>query len=289
MATVPEPTTFRDDATPRPVGIEPPHEAQIIETDLPHIKFAVAVTERHGQQINQIAVPEDQVSPYPMRAKGDRRVADLPSFLAELKRRKLLDGVSTLWGNGDRGQIIAVYNDHDSLADTDGHAGWRDDLLTLTLAADPDWKAWHALSGKFMPQNTFGDTIEELLHTIVDPDQADLLEIIDSVRASTSGEFEQSIDRSNGGQKLVYKTEHQVKAGRTGQLEVPQFITLGLVPWENHPTIYNVEAYFRVKIHEGNLSLAVKLKPTRQFLRAAWTEVTNAVTDQTGVPVYAVS
>lgn len=260
-----------------------PREAQILEGKVPHIRHTVAVTEEHGLQI--IAIDDHDTLPHPYRASGQRQVADLDSMLDELSRRPLPETTGTLWGTAESGILTAIYNDHG--APTAGNAGWRDDRLILKLVKDDDWARWHALSGQYKRQSDFGDAIEELLHTIKQPDQADLLEIIDSIRASTAGEFEQSIERSNGGQKLTYKQEHTVKAGRAGQLEVPQIITLSLRPWDNHPTEYDVPAYFRVRIQDGMLSLAVKLKPTRQIIRQAWDEVCTTVHGHTGKPVYA--
>lgn len=259
-----------------------PHPADIIAGQNPFKKFAVAVTEDHGLQVKEL-VETDEFLPNPVRTKGTRTVADIPSFLAELARRPLHGTASTLWGNAERGIIHAVYNDHDG--DT---AGWRDDQLTLQLKKDADWVAWHNISGTYMRQQKFGDLVEELRHTIVSPDQADLLEIIDSVRASTKGEFESTVQRANGGQKLTYKVEVSTRAGTAGrELAVPQNIQLALRPWEGHPKLYTVPAYFRLDISEGALSLAIKLFPTREVLREAWTDLTQVITEAVGKPVYA--
>lgn len=263
----------------------PPHPAKILETDLDHVKYAIAVTEDGGlavEKLDDTQQYEAQRKAPPPRVTGNRTVCDLDSFLSELVRRPLHDSASTLWGKATAGKLTAVYNDHD--ADV---AGWRDDQLTLQLATDPDWAAWHQLSGKFMAQGEFGDKVEELLHTVVQPDQAELLEIIDSVRASSKGEFEASIERSNGGQKVAYSEEVTTKAGRKGQLEVPQLITLEVRPWEGHAELYLVDAYFRLRISNGSLQLAIKLKPTAQIVRNAWSDVTTKVVAATSKPVYA--
>ena len=255
-----------------------PHPAEVLDTELNHRRHAVAVTEQHGLQVQELIDPDLRTNPH--RVEGTRTVTDLPSFLAELERRPLRDD-STLWGNADRGQLTAIYNDHEA-----EYAGWRDDQLKLQLKQDPDWAAWHKISGEAFRQEKFGDVIEELLHTVVSPDQAELLEIIDSVRASSKGEFESSITRSNGAQRVTYNTEITTKAGRTGQLEVPQLITIRLRPWEGHATTYEIDAYFRLSIQQGGLSLTVKLKPTRIILREAWDEITTGVTAAIGKPVY---
>lgn len=267
-----------------PAVAKTPFPAEIIDDiNEPHVKIAVSVTEQHGLQVERVEELESSY-PQPWRAYGSRAVADIDSFLAELDRRKL--GPSgTLWGKGTAGTITAIYNDHTADA-----PGWRDDTLTVTLKADEDWVAWHQLSGQFLPQEKFGDIIEELRHTIQTPDQADLLEIIDSVRASTSGEFESTIERARGGIKATYKKEVSARAGAVGrELQVPETITLLLRPWENHPVSYEVQAYFRLNITEGHLRLAVKLFPTRVIIRQAWEEVTERVTNAVLKPVYAIN
>lgn len=263
-----------------------PNPANITATDEPHARVAVAVTEQHGLQTIKLVEDENSYEK-PWRARGTRTVCDVDSFLAELDRRPLPLATSTLWGNANRGRIEAVYNDHSGAAG-EGTPGWRDDILALQLAEDPDWVTWHKLSGQYMSQEAFGDRVEELRHTIVSPDQADLLEIIDSVRASTKGEFESSINRANGGQTLTYKVEVSTRAGAVGrQLDVPQHIKLSLRPWDGHPKLYEVPAYFRVTVTEGQLRLAVKLFPTREIVRQAWADLTATVVDHLDMPVYA--
>ncbi|BDY33187.1 DUF2303 family protein [Mycolicibacterium mageritense] len=261
-----------------------PNSADITATNEPHTRVAVAVTEEHGLQTHRLVEDEDHY-PNPWRAKGTRTVSEVDSFLAELARRPLPDTIGTLWGNAQRGHLSAIYNDHDT---TDGPAGWRDDVLALTLKKDPDWVSWHDISGKYFPQYEFGDRIEELRHTISAPDQADLLEIIDSVRASTKGEFESSISRANGGQTLTYKKEISAQAGAVGRvLEVPEHIVLSLRPWEGHPKLYEVPAYFRLNVTEGQLKLAIKLFPTNEIVRTAWGDLTQKIVDAVGKPVLA--
>lgn len=255
---------------------------EVLDSSVPGLKHVVAVTADGGLTIDTI--DEEDQQPLPRRSSGERIVSELESFLAELARRPL-DSRGTLWGNANNGRLTAIYNDHDP----DPYVGgWRDDKLALQLKPDPDWAAWHNISGKYYGQTDFGDIVEELIHTVQSPDQAELLEIIDSVRGSSRGEFQSAINRANGAQKVTYNTEISTTAGKaTNQLEVPQIVTLRLRPWEGHPTTWNVEAYFRLKISNGQLALAIKLKPTRTILREAWEEITATVTQTIGKPVYA--
>lgn len=275
-----------------------PQQVVVYDTGIPGLVKAVGTTANHGLQVRDL--DHRDLLPEPARASGGRQVSELLSFLDELDRRPLTKGDSTLWGDYKSGTLVAVYNDH-----AVEHAGWRDDELTLKLVDDPDWVKWHAISGKAFRQYEFGDVVEELLHTVVSPDQAELLEIIDSIRASQSGKFESRIDRSTSDQALTYTQETSATAGSaTRTLEVPKTITLRLRPWEGHvgtaregdenlpPHLvgtYEVEAWFRLAVQNGDLLLSIKLKPTTQLKRTAWAEMVTKVVDVTGIPVLAYS
>lgn len=259
-----------------------PQQLTILGTTIPGVTFAVGTTAANGLQVTRVDVQHDL--PLPYRAKGERVVSELPSLLDELTRRPLTAGESTLWGDYSTGTVNAVYNDH-----TTALPAWRDDILTLKLTQDPDWARWHKISGTWFDQSDFGDILEELLHTVIEPDQADLLEIVDSIRATSSGTFESRIDRSQGGQQLTYSQEVKATAGgrSTVKLEVPKTVKLKLRPWEGHIETYEIEAWFRLRVDGGHLRLAIKLKPTQQTIRQAWADMSAKVVAQTGIPVLA--
>lgn len=251
----------------------------------PGIGIIAATTRDRGLQVETVDLREFVPGITASAEAGTRLVTDVPSFLAELERYPIGNdnfGYGTLWGDETKGRIVAVYNDHHE----DG-AGLRDNRLSLELRADPDWVAWHRLSGDYLSQEDFGDAIEELLHTIIAPDQADLLEVIDSIRATSKGQFSSKISRADGGQQVEFSEEVSSSAGRNGQLEVPKTITLAIRPWEGlQPR--EVEAWFRLRVVNGSLLLAVKLKPTRQILREAWSDVVGQIeTHLQGKPVLA--
>ncbi|MCV7208346.1 DUF2303 family protein [Mycolicibacterium canariasense] len=272
-----------------------PQQAIVVGTNIPGLTHVIGTTAANGLETRTI--DDAQHLANPRRAIGTRTVSETLSFLDELDRRPLTQGLSTLWGDYTKGRVVAIYNDHDS-----ERAGWRDDRLVLQLVDDPDWVRWHSVSGKWFSQYDFGDLIEELLHTVSDPDQADLLEIINSIRASQSGKFESKIERSTSDQELTYTTETTASAGSaTRKLEVPKTITLRLRPWEGHVAApvegeslpaqwvgtYEVEAWFRLLVSNGELKLAIKLKPTQQLVRQAWAEAVNAIVGKTDIPVLA--
>ncbi|AZV00703.1 hypothetical protein SEA_LILAS_52 [Gordonia phage Lilas] len=246
------------------------------------VHVVAATTAERGLQVEVVDLRDKIPGTIASAEAGTRLVTDVPSFLAELDRYSLQPELSTLWGDETKGRVEAVYNDHHA----DG-AGLRDNRLRLELRSDQDWTAWHQLSGQYLRQEEFGDRVEELLHTVVEPAQADLMEVIDSIRATSKGSFESKISRADGGQQLEYKEDVSTTAGKSGQLEVPKTVTLAIRPWEGLDT-YKVEGWFRLRVQNGQLSLAIKLKPTRSILRAAWADVINQIEQHLdGKPVLA--
>lgn len=266
------------------LGYYAPHVIlETLDSDTPNVRHVVGINE--DRELQHVVIDEGDLQAIPRRAKGTRTVADVESFIAELARRPLTS-IGTMWGNAQRGELSAIYNDHDTVESKLG--GWRDDVLRLVLQPDADWVAWEKISGRYYPQLEFGDIVEELRHTIQSPDQADLLLIIDSIRSSTKGEFNSGIDRANGSQTVTYKKEVSTRAGSVGrELEVPEHIILSLRPWDGHPKLYEVPAYFRLNVTEGELRLSIKLFPTREIVRQAWADLTSQIVEAVGKPVYA--
>lgn len=251
----------------------------IIDTEVPGLSFAVASTPDRGPVVSPIDYRDHLEDHAPLRRPGTRHVAELESLFEELARRPLFEH-STLWASPSNNVVTVIYDDH-----TNDRARHREDRLNLVLHADDDWKAWHALSGKYLGQEEFGDAVEELLHSVVSPDHADLMEIIESIRVSTGSQFESGIRRADGAQTLSYREDQTTSAGRSRDLEVPQTIRLKLRPFAGIPQWYEVDAWFRIRVTSGQLRLAIKLKPTRPILEAAWDDLRAAITEKTERPV----
>lgn len=247
----------------------------ILRVGVDGLVFAVAATGEHGVQVETIdyrnELEEQNGASYVAFLRSVRSVG---SFLDELGRRPLDPERSTLTASEESRQILAVYDDH-----VNGRAGRRADMLRLHLRLHEDWAAWHQFSGTQFDQQAFGDLLEELIHNVVVPAQADLLEVVDTIRMSSNATFEGSINRANGSQSVVYKEENTATAGAARTLAVPQTITLRLPVFEGYPVEYEVQAWFRIATSNGKLRLSVKLKPTRRVYLAAWADVQQEIVE----------
>lgn len=265
----------------------PKHDADLIDQpDADTSLYLVTANGENGLQTEVVDVRGKVPAAFPPRAPERRTVTDTASFLAEVTRRPLLQGLSTVWGNRDKGQVSVIYNE----LGTDATADYtrRNDVLALQFVADPDWATlFNAADGKFHSQLDFGDLIEQAGHLITSHQAADVMEIIDSIRASSKGSFESGIKRATSSVNLTYSEEVSAKAGTaTRQLEIPREITLSARPFEDYPVI-EVRCWLRLNISQGQLGLGLFPQPYQHLVRDAWTHVTGELSEALGVPVYA--
>ena len=248
--------------------------------------YVVTANSEQGVSTRVVDVRGEAPNAFPPRTVSDRVVTDTASFVAEIARRPLLDGYSTVWGNRQKGEITAVYDDLSPIA-SNGYTR-RADRLTLRFVPDPDWATLlKAADSQFHSQEEFGDLIEQAGHLITSHPAAELVEIIDDIRTSSKGSFEIKIRRDTGSQHLVYSEEVTAKSGpSTKQMEVPREVTLSARPFEDYPLV-EVKCWLRLRVQQGLLGLKLEPQPYQHLVRDAWTHVTTELADKLNVPVYA--
>lgn len=261
-------------------------EIELNNTPADGAVYLVTANGQNGLEAKVVDVRTAAHAAFPPRAPERRTVTDTASFLAEVARRPLLEGLSTVWGNRDRGQVSVIYDE----LGTDATADYtrRNDLLTLQFVADPDWATlFKAADGDYHRQEKFGELIEQAGHLITSHPAAEVVEIVDSIQSSSNGSFESRISRANGSQHLTYSEEVTTKAGTaTRPLEVPREITLAARPFEDYPVI-EVTCWLRLRVSGGALALGLFPKPYEHLVRDAWTQKTGELAEALGVPVYA--
>ncbi len=251
--------------------------------------YLVTANGEQGLQTQVIDIVAMAPDAFPPRTVEPRSVTDVASFIAELDRRPLPHSgeVSTVWANRRRGTITAVYDDLDP--DARQPLDRRADRLVLQFVADPDWAAlFKAADGNYHRQEEFGDLIETAGHLVTSHPAADLIEIVDSIRASSKGSFESRISRRDGSQVLNWAEEVTATAKPAGRgvLEIPREIVLTAAPFESYPPI-EVRCWLRLRIQQGALALALVPQPYEPAVRAAWLDVVGDLSAQIGRPIYA--
>ncbi len=218
------------------------------------------------------------------RTPEKRTVIDRDSWRAELGRRPLVDD-STLWASRTSGTVTAIYNDLPA-SEHDGYT-WRDDKLILQFVTHPDWSTFLlAADSELHDQEEFGNLLDDAGHLIRSHQAADLVELADSIRATSSGHFESRIQRSTGSQTIGWSENVEARAGTAGDLEVPKIVTFEVTRFEDFPPIL-IDCQVRLRVKAGQLKLGLFPRPYEHVLREQWLTVIDELATEIGRPIYA--
>jgi uncharacterized protein YfdQ (DUF2303 family) len=197
----------------------------------------------------------------PRRAAGIVQLVTTDSLVTYLHRHTRPEAINgsvddqrcSLYVDLPNFTAITVLNDHSY----DG-PGWRDDRATLKWQPTPGWQRWAGVDRKMLQQDEFSELIEDGLTEIATPSGADLLELAQSIRATTSANFRSDRRLQNGRVQLTYVEEVDARAGADGQMEIPADITLVLAPFQGAEPV-TVKARLRYRVTGGKLTLGIIL------------------------------
>lgn len=216
------------------------------------------VVERLRQDEGVRVVDLEQHLLKPRRPRGTVTVHD-PADFAELVNRLADLDHTTVWADVDGNKVTAVFDDH---AEHDV-AGWRQHTAHLALKVDPDWQRWLQYDDKLGDQEWFADFLENVAHTVIEPDAATMLEIATTFRATIDANYSGGLRVQSGDVSLTYKQETNASAGASGQLEIPNTFTVRLAPWLGVDAV-DVTARLRYRLRDGNLRIGYSLlRPDR--------------------------
>lgn len=250
--------------------------------------FAVAVPA--GGSVRIVDRDLDEYRARPRRKRGGFVVHDADSFIGYLKKHGVTE--TEVWADVRTQRVVAVVNAHDGLADADStavdadeHAGWSDHRLELILHKTPAWLAWERYDRKWLDQLGFAEHVEERSVDVVEPAAAELLEVAQTFTAKRNVNFESSQRLSTGVVTLEYRESDEVKAGKKGQLQFPEQIKLGLVPFEGGAR-FGVTARLRYRIVDGVLKIGYVLDRPEDVLRTAFLDDVTRIADAGLAPVF---
>lgn len=226
------------------------------ERDLQHTNaFAdsplVVARMRNDERVDVISLERHLDSP--LRGRGNAELHD-PTDWAGYVRRLHDEEFTTIWADPDSGRITAVFDDHAAF-----HTPmWRCHTATLVLKVDPDWNAWIASNNMLSGQACFAELIENLAHTVVDPEPATMLEIARTFDAKRTVNFSSGVRLDSGDVQLTYEETAKAKAGERGQLDIPYAFTVHIAPFLGVPAA-DIQARLRWRIQDGELRIGYAL------------------------------
>jgi uncharacterized protein YfdQ (DUF2303 family) len=221
----------------------------------------------------------DQYLDEPKRKTGTTVVRDVASF-AELWTKHGVNGVSEVYADRDRLTVTAVLDAHSITT-----PGWGSHRLVLQLQHTTAYKAWREASGREMDQETFATFLEDNRADIHTPAAAEMLEVAQSIQATSNVEFASGHRLADGQRRIGYVETNTARAGTKGELSIPAEIVLALFVFKGATQADAFTARFRHRINGGQLRLQFKLDRPDDVVDAAFAGVVTEVAEQCATTV----
>lgn len=222
------------------------------------------------------------LSPYatrPWRPKGTAQPKSVQAFTAYVSRH--LTDETTIWVEPLDGKIIAVLNDHGA-----GQGESFGDLRAdLTLPVTPEWEHWMSRDKSYGSQRDFAEHIEEGLAEIRSPAAADVLEFAQSMQATVTADFKSAARLDDGTITVQWAETIDARAGRAGDVTIPQEIILGIAPFYGEQP-YEIRARVRYRIAAGELKIGYALDRPDVVIRDCLMGIRDRLVDTFGDVVF---
>lgn len=188
-------------------------------------------------------------------------VTSASSFLAYYNR--FANNHSTIFVDIEKSKLLGIMDYHE----IDSIIGGIDEInpkhckhtVTYDCPLTPEAKKWFDNNKKPMNQADFAAFIEDGILEISQPSGAEMLEIATTLQAKNAVNFRSSIRLDNGQVQMGYEENLQGSAGVSGQITIPQNITLILKVFRGDEEAYQLKANFRYRIKEGQLTMWYEL------------------------------
>lgn len=211
------------------------------------------------------------------RKTGRTVVRDAASFLAYWAKHH--DDASEVYADVEQLSVTAVLDAH-----ANDQARFGEHRLHLQLRRTKAWEEWLALDGKLVDQDRFANFLEDHLVNLVEPEAAAMLEIAQSIKATTKADFQSSSRLQSGERKFAYIEDTKASAGAKGDLAIPEVFKIAVPPFEGADA-YSMTARFKYRLDHSHLTLGYKLEQPEERAKAAFTDVLAAIADGIDTPI----
>lgn len=211
------------------------------------------------------------------RKTGTTTVRDAASFLTYYAKHH--DENTEVYSDVEKLTVTAVLDAHQADA-----ARFGAHRLHLALRKTKAWEEWTNLDGKLLTQDQFANFLEDHLPNLVEPDAATMLEIAQSIKATTKAEFQSSSRLQSGERKFAYVEDTKASAGAKGDLAIPEVFKIAVPPFEGADA-YSMTARFKYRLEHSNLTLGFKLEQPEERAKAAFADVLAAIAEGVDAPI----
>lgn len=219
---------------------------------------------------------------HPVRATNKRVVTDENAFIDYVKRHG--DEQTEVWAHLSGNQVVGIIDGHASNMHVDERFGWNEHRVTLALEHTPSWKEW-VVGQNLRGQVELAEFLEEHAPDIVHPSAGELLEIAQTLHGTNKVEFTSGTRLSTGETRFAYVEDTQGKAGKSGDLVIPDEFKIALQPYVGGER-YQVTAKLRWRLNGGNMQIFYKLLNLDRVLEVAFEEIVGKIREGIEYPVF---
>ena len=239
----------------------------VLETFLKASEHTRDITNMAGVGRTMLAISEntrltdlENFQEKPSSHKRDIDFDDLRGFVDYLNDYQTEDTICF----ADQNAIVAIIDGHKK--DT---PSWCKHKISYKYKRSHRWDLWVRNHNEWMSQEDFADFLDSGLSEIIEPTHGDVLDIVKQFRATAKFEVNSDIA---GGEKLEYTKEVKGGGFKKEDIEVPDYLTVMLQPYDGLDTINQRIDTKEDKIPAYNLRVKLSFRfrnvstdPTVQF------------------------
>ena len=219
------------------------------------------------------AEKHEELLPNPLRIKANDDFEEPDSFCAYV--RNFQSEKTRLYGNPDKRQITAIFDDH--LA---GQPNWREHTAALKLLVSPEWAAWMEAFKEPFDQLTLYEFLNDHLEQIADPDAGNLLADISTINIDNNWKCT-SVQKEGGDIAFSYAKENTAKTA-TGK--IPSRLTLRIAPFRSWSPI-SMTVYLSYRLKGESLVFTMRGHQVKELLAQTFNDVREHVQAELGLSV----
>lgn len=166
-----------------------------------------------------------------------------------------------------------------------GSASWCTHTATMTLEETHEFKVWMAKNEEHFTQEEFALFVEDHRYDIIEPEGAEVLEIVETLKLMIDSKFV-AVNRLNDGNKnLQWIRNVEANAGVEGQIGVPPTFMIRLSLFEGAKPV-DIEARLRFNPRQGRLHFSYQLIRVRDAVQDALDKVVKQVHKDGAITVF---
>jgi uncharacterized protein YfdQ (DUF2303 family) len=181
------------------------------------------------------------------RVKTTAKFQDLTSWLEYVERYQEVG--TAIWLREESGKLTlnAILDYHEAENRAPPTPRWCQHVACFEAEPRPAWSAWLKADGLFVKQSDFADFLYQNRAEVVEPAGAELLEIVQTLKATAAGEFREARDDFSGSAELIYRMKVSANAGTQDRpLIVPTRFDVAVQPYHGCPVL-NLAADLRLR------------------------------------------